>query len=115
LELAQWIEANVTQGTPMVVDNIPACWIRRRPNEHRMTSWFDVPVTPAKEAEFARWIEAEGIEWVMWFQEEWTQAPVIAPFLRHGGRWASGETVLVERAREDGYGWIWFEVVSGAE
>ena len=99
----------------MVVDNIPACWIRRRPNEHRMTSWFDVPVSPGDETDFARWIQAEGIEWVMWFQEDWTQAPVIAPFLRQGGRWASGETVLIEREREEGYGWIWFEVARSSE
>ena len=115
LQLAQWIEANVAPGTPMVVDNIPACWIRRRPNDHRMTSWFDVPVCPGNETDFARWIQAEGIEWVMWFQEDWTQAPVIAPFLRQGGRWASGETVLIEREREEGYGWIWFEVARSSE
>ena len=95
----------------MVVDNIPACWIRRRPNEHRMVSWFDIGPENAGEAAFAEWIRDEGVEWVMWFREDWTQAPRVAPFLAQGGRWSSGNTVLVERDREDGYGWIWFEVV----
>ena len=52
------------------------------------------------------------IHWVMWFREEWTQAPKVAPFLEKGGRWERGDVVLIERDREDGYGWIWFEVVS---
>jgi 4-amino-4-deoxy-L-arabinose transferase-like glycosyltransferase len=112
LNLALWIEANISPGTPMVVDNIPACWIRRRAHEHNMTSWFDVPASGGSEDRFADWLRTEQIHWVMWFREEWTQAPKVAPFLEKGGRWERGDVVLIERDREDGYGWIWFEVVS---
>ncbi len=111
LELAKWIEVNVDEGTPMVVDNIPACWIRRRPNAHTMVSWFDIELQSGSEEAFATWLRDEGIEWVMWFREEWTQAPRVAPFLASGGQWEFGEIKLIERDREDGYGWIWFEVV----
>jgi hypothetical protein len=112
LVLAQWIEANVADDTAMVLDNIPACWIRRRHTERPMVSWFDVPVAPGDEKGFAAWVEGEKVEWVLWFREDWTQAPRIAPFLASGGIWESGTVRLVERGREDGYGWIWFERVS---
>ena len=111
LELALWVEENVVEGTPMVIDNIPACWIRRRPNGHQMVSWFDVPVAAGDEIGFAQWIHDEKIRWVMWFREDWTQAPRIAPFLAKGGTWKKGGVTLVQRDHEDGYGWIWFEVV----
>jgi hypothetical protein len=115
LELGQWIEAHVPEATPMVLDNIPACWIRRRPNARPMVSWFDVPVSPGNEAEFAAWVEAEGVEWVLWFREEWTQAPRVAPFLADGGVWSYGGVRLVEQRREDGYGWIFFERTQPAQ
>ncbi len=111
LELAQWIEVNIPEGTPMVLDNIPACWIRRRPNMGHLVSWFDVP--SRNEAEFAQWLKAEDIQWVLWFREDWTQAPRVAPFLADGGGWKFGDEELVERRREDGYGWIFFERVNG--
>lgn len=110
LELAQWIEAEVPESTPLLLDNIPACWIDRRVHERAMTSWFDVPVAGDQPAAFARWLSDEEIAWVLWFQEDWTQAPRVAPFLAEGGVWASGPVVLTEVQREDGYGWIFFRV-----
>ena len=95
---------------PLLVDNIPACWIDRRPHERRLVSWFDVPVSPGSDAEFASWLRDEGIPWVLWFREDWTQAPRIAPFLAEGGRVELFGVELVERGREDSYGWILYEV-----
>ncbi len=117
LHLAQWIEAEVPDDVPLLVDNIPACWIDRRPHERSLTSWFDVPVSPADPAAFAAWLHREGIGWVLWFREDWTQAPVVAPFLARGGDWSAGDVHLHEVAREDGYGWILFSVegVAGPE
>jgi len=97
-------------GTPLVLDNIPACWIRRRPTERKMTSWFDVPVRPGDASGLGEWLDAEDIGWVLWFRESWTQAPRIAPFLADGGRWHAGGVTLVETEREDEYGWILFRV-----
>jgi hypothetical protein len=110
LDLARWIEAEVPESTPLVLDNIPACWIDRRLHARPMTSWFDVPVPADQPAAFARWIEAEKIAWVLWFREDWTQAPRVAPFLADGGVWAEEGVVLTEVQREDGYGWIFFRV-----
>ena len=110
LELAQWIESEVPDDTVMVLDNIPACWIRRKPTSREMVSWFDVPVPAGQPDAFAEWVQTEDVGWVLWFREEWTQAPVIAPFLAAGGVWEDGNTKLVEHSREDGYGWILYEV-----
>ncbi|MEC8423877.1 MAG: hypothetical protein VX000_08875, partial [Myxococcota bacterium] len=110
LELAQWVEAEVPEDTPLLMDNIPACWLDRRAHRRPMTSWFDVPVPPASPAAFAGWLEDEGIGWVLWFREEWTQAPHVAPFLKAGGVWTGGNVVLNEVRREDGYGWILYRV-----
>ena len=115
LELAQHIEAEIDSDVPMVLDNIPACWIRRTTTNRPMTSWFDVPVQSGDRMGFAKWLEAEQIQWVLWFREDWTQAPRIAPFLADGGTWEMGSVRLVEREREDGYGWIWFEVLTPSQ
>ncbi len=45
-----------------------------------MISWFDVPVSPNNPQEFANWIREKKVWSIMWFKEEWTQAPIIAPF-----------------------------------
>lgn len=108
--LARWIEAEVPEPTPMILDNIPACWIDRDPNDRPMTSWMDVPTPPGDEAAFARWLLSEGVRYVLWFREDWTEAPRVAPFLAEGGRWEADGVVLEEVAREDAYGWIFFTV-----
>jgi 4-amino-4-deoxy-L-arabinose transferase-like glycosyltransferase len=107
LALAQWIETEVSVETALLLDNIPACWIRRRPNQRSMTSWFDVP-TDGSETDFAAWLFAEDIQYVLWFGEDWTQAPRVAPFLAKGGRWHMAGVTLVEVDREDDYGWIFY-------
>jgi hypothetical protein len=109
-ELGQWIEANVPEDVPMILDNIPACWVNRRPHERRLHSWMDMPTPPGDEAAFAAWIRAEGVGWVLWFREDWTEAPRYAPFLSAGGRWVRDGVILTERRREEDYGWIWYEV-----
>lgn len=113
LDLARWVEANVPESVPMVFDNIPACWLNRRQNGRAMTSWFDVPTAPGDARAFASWLRAERVGWVLWFREDWTQAPVVAPFLADGGIWEHEGLRLVERRREDQYGWILFEVAAG--
>ncbi len=108
--LAEWIEANVPASVPMVLDNIPSCYLNREVHERRLVSWFDVPSRPGDEADFARWLRDEQIGFVLWFAEDWTQAPRVAPFLTVGGTWEGEGLRLVERAREDHYGWIFFVV-----
>ncbi|MFH1468501.1 MAG: hypothetical protein ABIO70_29190, partial [Pseudomonadota bacterium] len=108
LALAREIEAEIPEDWPMVVDNIPGCWINRRPNERPLWTWMDVPVAEGGAEGFGRWLIAEDIRRVLWFREEWTQAPVVAPWLSGGGVVRLGGVVLREIGREEEYGWIWY-------
>ena len=116
LELAQWIEAEVPESTTLLVDNIPGCWLDRRAHGRELWTWFDVPVPPADEAAFARWLRAEEVGYVLWFAEEWTQAPVIAPWL--GAPAAAEEPVVIDGVTltplrvDDDYGWRFYRVHS---
>ncbi len=107
--LARWAETAVDADVPLLFDNIPACWINRRPHSRTLVSWFDVPVASGSESDFAAWLQAEGIPWVLWFREDWTQAPRVAPFLAGGGLVVLPGVELIERGREDAYGWILYE------
>jgi hypothetical protein len=111
VELALWVEKAVDTDVPLLFDNIPACWINRQPHARTLVSWFDVPVASGSESEFATWLRNEGIPWVLWFREDWTQAPRVAPFLSAGGLVSLPGVELVERGREDSYGWILYEAV----
>jgi 4-amino-4-deoxy-L-arabinose transferase-like glycosyltransferase len=113
LELAQWIESEIPDDVPLLLDNIPACWIRRQATNRKMISWFDVPTNDA--LGFSRWVEREKIGLILWFRESWTQAPVVAPFLSAGGEWRGGGVTLIEVDREDDYGWILFRVEGDAK
>jgi hypothetical protein len=86
LELGRWVESNVPEDQHLVLDNIPERWIRRNATERKLTSWFDVPSSPGDPKSFSTWIRTERVTYVLWFREDWTQAPRIAPFLAQGGR-----------------------------
>lgn len=109
LDLALWVEAEIPEDLPLLLDNIPACWVDRRPHGRTLHSWFDVPGEGDPRA-FSEWLRAERIGWVLWFVEDWTQAPKAAPFLAAGGRWQGQGVELIETRREDGYGWILYRV-----
>ncbi|MFM2246123.1 MAG: Dolichyl-phosphate-mannose-protein mannosyltransferase [Pseudomonadota bacterium] len=111
VDLAAWIEAQVPEQDAVWVDNIPACWLRRRPQERRMTSWYDIETQPEGDpVDLARQLRAGEVRWVLWFAEGWTQAPRVAPALAAGGIIELDGVQLIERAREDGYGWIFYQV-----
>ena len=113
VDLAAWIEANVPEQDAVWVDNIPACWLRRRTQERQMTSWYDIETRPEGDtADLARQLREGEVRWVLWFAESWTQAPRVAPALAAGGTLQLDGLRLIERAREDGYGWIFYQVVA---
>lgn len=115
LDLAVWIEANVPPDVPLLLDQIPARWIDRRPHGREILGWADVDVSPGDPEAFGRWLLRRRAGWVMWFREEWTLAPRVAPFLAGGGTWEGGGARLTEVRREDGYGWIFFSVEAATE
>ena len=110
LELAQWIESEVPESVPLLVDNIPGCWLDRRDHNRELHTWFDVPVPPEDRQAFAAWLGSERIGYVLWFREDWTQAPVIAPWLATAVPHKLGRVVLVPMREEPGYGWILYKV-----
>jgi hypothetical protein len=110
LSLAKRIERDIPETVPMILDNIPACWLGRRSHQRTLWTWMDIPVPEGGREDLGAWMQAEGIRYVLWFQEEWTQAPVVAPWLATGGSQRLGPVNLTELEREDGYGWIWYRV-----
>ena len=115
LELGRWIEANVPEEVPILVDNIPGCWLDRREHARTLWTWFDVP-DPGGEAErFGAWLNQEGIGYVLWFEEDWTQAPAIAPWLRAGEPVDLGVVDLVPLEEERSYGWVFYRVDSSLD
>lgn len=112
LLLARWLESNAAPEAHLLVDNIPGVWLDRRAHERQLTSWFDVPVTPGNRAEMASWLVSEKVSYVLWFEEEWTQAPRIAPYLASPLVHDLGVVRLVPLQQEPGYGWIFYRVDS---
>ena len=122
LELARWIEEEIPEDQPVIVDNIPGCWLDRRDHSRTLWSWMDVVeairdpetgrVSPWSREEFGAWLARERIHYVLWFQEDWTQAPVVAPWLSDVEPHELGERRLVPLRSEQRYGWVFYEVVN---
>ncbi len=112
LRLAMEIERTVPPGTAMVIDHIPAFYLSRRAHEYRFVSWFDLAEedTDGSPDWFDDALAAHDVKWVMWFQEGWTMAPEVAPFLGGDERVILRDHVLEIQRREDRYGWVWYRV-----
>jgi len=113
LDLARWIEAEVPEEAVLLVDNIPGAWINRRAHGRSLWTWFDVlegEEDSWPREGFGSWLDAEKIAYVLWFREEWTQAPRVAPWLGGDGEVLLGSVVLVPLEREDEYGWVFYRV-----
>ena len=113
LDLARWLEDELPVGSAVLTSSIPECWLKRTPGDLRVFNWWkDAPeeLRGAPAAALGRWIENEGIVMVMWFREDWTDAPAVAPYLAAGITVDAGPVRLVPVDREDEYGWILFMV-----
>ena len=114
VQIANMLEQEYPNGH-LILDNIPACWLGRKSHDMKLTSWFDVPTKNAEE--FAHWISVHQVDAVLWFAEDWTQAPKVAPFLSEGGTWPENiiensieqQIQLREVRRDDAYGWILYQ------
>ena len=107
VELAREIEQTIPEDQVLLVDNIPGCWLNRKPHNRKMWTWMDVPVSGDA---FGEWLVTEEIRYVLWFKEAWTQAPRVAPSLGAEPTVTIGSVTLVEIKREDQYGWVWYRV-----
>ena len=109
VELAVWVEENLEPDSVLILGNIPACWLNRRPHEFTLHSWFDLPRFQNPD-ELILWAQKNQVEWILFFQEEWTQAPAKAPFLINGGRFTGETGRLLEKSSDSRYGWRWYQV-----
>lgn len=112
LELSHWLEVNARPDAGMVLGSIPEVWIQRKPHQFRVSAWWFVPQRLKHEPpdRFGAFLVDQRIDYVMWFAEEWTEAPAIAPYLADGAPLTVGPARLVPVDREDGYGWILYVV-----
>ena len=112
LELSRWLEAHARPGAGMILGSIPEVWVQRRDHAFRVTSWWFLPPSlrgqPA--AAVGHFFVDQRVDYVMWFAEEWTEAPAFAPWLAEGRPVQAGPARLVPVDREDGYGWILYVV-----
>ena len=109
LELAFWVEENLPVDEALIFDNIPACWVNRRPHELTLHSWFDLPYFHNPN-ELIIWAQQNQVEWILFFQEEWTQSPQKASFLVGGGNFKGENGQLKEVSSDSHYGWRWYHV-----
>ncbi len=112
LELARWLETHARPGAGMVLGSIPEVWIQRKEHPFRVTAWWFLPRSlqgQGPEA-FGEFLVDQEIDYLMWFTEEWTEAPAVAPYLAAGEAVQAGAARLIPVDREDGYGWILYVV-----
>jgi len=115
LELGRWIEKTLPEDSVLLVDNIPGAWLNRRPHERVLWTWFDVLDCidcAFTQEEFGGWLVEQGISHVLWFEEDWTQAPRVAPWLGGAESVALGPVLAVPQRAESAYGWVFYQVVS---
>jgi hypothetical protein len=121
IELARWIEAETADDNVMVLDNVPERWLSRRDHSRVLYTWMDLPIcedgtqscqwTPEQ---FAQWVEETGVEYILWYGEEWTGAPNAAPWLGDNETWMYGDVTLnpTRSARlEHVDSWVFYEVI----
>ena len=112
LELAKWLEAHARPDAGMVLGSIPEVWVQRKEHPFRVTAWWFLPrsLKGAQKAELGAFLADQRVDYLMWFAEEWTEAPAIAPYLAAGQAIDAGDVRLIPIDREDGYGWILYVV-----
>lgn len=117
LELARWMEDRLPPGTGVLVSSIPECWLKRHHGPLRVFNWWkDIPpeVRDREPEAFGQWLDEHHIDYVLWFREDWTDAPSNAPWLADGAGRALGARTFRPLDREDGYGWILYGVDRGS-
>ncbi len=121
VDLAHWVEAETADDNVMLLDNVPERWLSRREHSRELYTWMDLPVCDDgttscswSAEQFAIWLEVTGVEYVLWYAEEWTGAPNAAPWLGTVDPWTSG-AVTLNPLRSARLGmvdaWVFYEVI----
>lgn len=111
VRLVRWWETTARPDAATLADLIPASFLERRPGHSPVYRWTDQTLPEDDAAALGRWLEDRGVGLVISFREEWVGSARIAPFLAAGTQLRAGPVDLIPIAREDGYGFIAYEVV----
>ena len=114
VRLMRWIEANYPADVGIVADLIPSTFVARREHSMRFFSWSHPELPHDSPQQFGRWLLEQDIAIVIWFREDWVGASQAAPYLHGGWPTAAGPVRLNPLAREDGYGFIAYEVLGNS-
>lgn len=110
IRLMRWVEAELPADVGIVADLIPSTYEARHAHSMRFFSWSREDLPHGSPEKFGSWLLENRISLVIWFREDWVGATRAAPYLNGGWPVDAGPIRLVPIAREDGYGFIAYQV-----
>ena len=124
VHLMEWVESNYPADVVLVADNIPATWLSRIENERHVVRWSATQPTEEPPPEdgpawvpsglsrdgFGSWLIEHGVSLVVVFSENNRGSLTKAPWLGDLRPQRLGPAQLHPIAREEGYGFIAWQV-----
>ncbi len=111
VRLAAWFERATEPDVAILADLVPATWLSRHEDPRRVLRWSqERDALPRDRDAFGRWLLDHRVGVVIWFQEDWVGAAEVAPWLGTPTRTSAGPVELIPIAREEGYGFVAWEV-----
>ena len=110
VRLMRWVEESYPADIGIVADLIPSTFVARRDHSMRFFSWSHEDLPHGSPERFGTWLLDHRIGLVIWFREPWVGAAGAAPYLQGGWPIDAGPVRLLPIAREDGYGFIAYQV-----
>ena len=118
VEIANWIEMAYPRGTTFLLDQITLFQLDRRDHGFDMLQWQFLPAWgddgrgwAAGPEQLGRFLAEREVALVLWCREEWTQGPVIAPYLAEPKNHRLGPVELRLIHADDAYGFRLYTVV----
>lgn len=118
VRIAHWLEAAYPRGTAFLLDQITLFRMDRRDHGFDLLQWAFLPEWGEDGRGWAGGPEALGrflaerrVRVVLWCEEEWTQGPVIAPYLGVAQDHELGPVTLRLMHADEAYGFRLYQVV----
>jgi len=118
VRIAHWLEASYPRGTAFLLDQITLFRMDRRDHGFELLQWGYLPAWSDDGRGWAEGPEALGrylaekrVRVVLWCKEEWTQGPVIAPYLEAPEDHELGPVTLRLMHADEAYGFRLYQVV----
>ncbi|MEE2829284.1 MAG: hypothetical protein VX498_08860, partial [Myxococcota bacterium] len=110
VRLMDWVEDNYPDDVILVADNIPATYLERIPNQRNVIRWSSERVPNLSREDFGAWLVQERVSLVFTFAENNEGSLTKAPWLAEIRPISLGPVQLQPIAREEGYGFIAWQV-----